>query len=443
MADSEMKGLFGRLEVSLNSILENMGTQIDFQEITASASQKLQSKLPDVFGSSSPGPSTGSQEENKGGSGWIRSFLGKLGQTLSSALPFKPISFGGAKEQEKAPQQDKKETEKTSSPLENNLRSILEKLGSSQVSGKGSVQGETKGDAPTEQFSKMLGAFTGAMSKKQEAIDKKFEGLANFAKSDLAKNMGLSKMAEGALLEGKARAGDPVAMATIQRRKKEDVETREKEKHKSVQDSFKAGVGEFKQVFESARATTAAGHALAGVSQFLKHVTPVGSAFAAIGAASFQLVDRIRVWGDRLHSINMQFAEFSGAMASVQARQEVSDIQYSQRQGNMRAATADRLARERNSLRQETEDVESAWGNFTNTVATGFARSIRIANFTARALSGFGGILGAAQQATDASAAEQRTWGAAADAYSREDRDWVERFRAPARFNQNLPATRN
>lgn len=81
--------------------------------------------------------------------------------------------------------------------------------------------------------------------------------------------------------------------------------------------------------------------------------------------------DRLKMWSEQLHYANMRFAEFSGAMAAVQAEQEVRDIQLSVERGQRRAASARYLAEGKSTLERSTAPYEDFAANIRNT-AGGF-----------------------------------------------------------------------
>jgi hypothetical protein len=70
-------------------------------------------------------------------------------------------------------------------------------------------------------------------------------------------------------------------------------------------------------------------------------------------AVLLESVDRLQKWNWQLVQTNFQFAEFSGAMASVQAEQMVRDIEFSRERGEARAAHTQRLAEAASRLRGE------------------------------------------------------------------------------------------
>ena len=80
---------------------------------------------------------------------------------------------------------------------------------------------------------------------------------------------------------------------------------------------------------------------------------PVGiaaGAAAKLGGALLKVGIDVTQWGEQLHETNMQFAQFSGAMAGVQARQMVRDINLSRIRGERRAEGAEALAEQRHSV---------------------------------------------------------------------------------------------
>ncbi len=82
---------------------------------------------------------------------------------------------------------------------------------------------------------------------------------------------------------------------------------------------------------------------------------------AKLGEVLTGAIDKLRIWGDKLHEGNMRFAEFSAAMTSVQVGQEVRDIEYSRERGEVRAHHAERLAEEKSRFRETFKHDEDAW----------------------------------------------------------------------------------
>ena len=95
-------------------------------------------------------------------------------------------------------------------------------------------------------------------------------------------------------------------------------------------------------------------------------VGQVGEAFLKLGSTVLESIDRMQKWSNQLHEANMQFAEFSGAMATVQAEQMVRDIELSQKRGDRRAESAEYLAESKSQLDRRAAKVEDFVGNINN-----------------------------------------------------------------------------
>jgi len=95
---------------------------------------------------------------------------------------------------------------------------------------------------------------------------------------------------------------------------------------------------------QGSSALTTAGLALAFINP------AVGLAIAGIGTlgtVAFGSVEMLRSWSRELHNANLQFAEFSGAMARVEVEQFQREAQESRRRGDRRAGSARVLAEAR------------------------------------------------------------------------------------------------
>lgn len=108
----------------------------------------------------------------------------------------------------------------------------------------------------------------------------------------------------------------------------------------------------------------ALGNLLGGVPLFGKPI----EAATKFSDVLFKSVDKVQEWTQQLHDANMQFAEFSGAMAGVQARQEVREIELSRERGNRRAKSAEYLAEGKNQLDRSVAPIGDLVGNATNYV---------------------------------------------------------------------------
>lgn len=137
-------------------------------------------------------------------------------------------------------------------------------------------------------------------------------------------------------LRARAEQGDPLAISELSRGRGEQ---------------FGGVGGELGGAATSTRFGEFGGHvmgAVAGAATILGQ--PEVAIVAEFGKAVAQSIDRLRDWGKSLHDANMQFAEFSGAMAGVQARQEVRDIELGVERGERRAPAAEFLAERRTHL---------------------------------------------------------------------------------------------
>ncbi len=131
---------------------------------------------------------------------------------------------------------------------------------------------------------------------------------------------------------------------------------------------------------------TSFGSMIGGVGKLAGAMPVVGGPIAGVaklGEVAFKSVDKLQQWTESLHQANMQFAEFSGAMASVQAKQTVRDIGYSQRRGSARAESADYLAEGMSDLRDAVApvgdlvaDVKNYVGGFLSKSLTGILGGI-------------------------------------------------------------------
>lgn len=77
-------------------------------------------------------------------------------------------------------------------------------------------------------------------------------------------------------------------------------------------------------------------------------------------------IDELRNWNKELHEANMKFAEFSGGMMGVSARQQVRDILLSHERGERRAATAEYQAAGKHMLEQNITPWEDLAANVQN-----------------------------------------------------------------------------
>ena len=116
---------------------------------------------------------------------------------------------------------------------------------------------------------------------------------------------------------------------------------------------------------DSAGAFTGLGEAFGKVSEMAEkipgpfgRVIEYGTKFAEVLVKS---IDALKNWSEDLHKFNMMFAEFSGGMAAVAAKQEVRDILLSLERGNRLAGSAEFLAEGKSELAQKTAPLEDAF----------------------------------------------------------------------------------
>lgn len=99
-------------------------------------------------------------------------------------------------------------------------------------------------------------------------------------------------------------------------------------------------------------------------SHLAKSSEVVTGMFGKLAARGFESIEKLRKWNEELHESNMQFAEWSGAMAAVQARQEVRDILLSKQRGDNRAESAEALAKSKHDLNETLAPSEDMWAKF-------------------------------------------------------------------------------
>lgn len=114
---------------------------------------------------------------------------------------------------------------------------------------------------------------------------------------------------------------------------------------------------------------------LAAIGAASAHFLKAGAGKTMGGAASYvvgppvlfaKLAGRLQDFSDHLHSANMRFAEFSGAMAGVQAAQEIREIRMSQERGDQLAPSAGYLAENKSALDNSLGKIETSFGVFKN-----------------------------------------------------------------------------
>jgi hypothetical protein len=126
---------------------------------------------------------------------------------------------------------------------------------------------------------------------------------------------------------------------------------------------------EFSSVLGARTPTAAFGHAARGAGAVLGDM-PGSAVMTKLPAVLVESIDKLRDWNNSLHQANIQFADFSASMASVEAEQQARDIQLKRQQGDNRASSARDLAEAKSKLDRQLAPVEDAWAKLQNTLAT-------------------------------------------------------------------------
>jgi hypothetical protein len=189
-------------------------------------------------------------------------------------------------------------------------------------------------------------AYKAARTAHQEASGR-FEGLNDPSKRAAMRIDQLKKFApQGSSAEAGLGIAEDVASGNIGGAVKKAVE--------EVKGRFKA-VG---RAFESERGEDIVGNLsrAMGLDMFTKPLTDAAA--------------KLRELSDAAHNANMKFAEFSGSMATVQARQYARDVEYGMRRGEARAGRAEELEKARSRYREAWAPMEDAWANLKNEFLT-------------------------------------------------------------------------
>ncbi len=121
------------------------------------------------------------------------------------------------------------------------------------------------------------------------------------------------------------------------------------------------------------KALGGAGEMLGGMGGAAEALGAVLGPVGAFGAALVGGVEKLQEWGKSLHDANMQFAQFSGSMAQVQANQDLRDQMLNMRKGEARAASAEHLSQGMNSLNQALAPIENGIANLGNKIVGNLA----------------------------------------------------------------------
>lgn len=138
--------------------------------------------------------------------------------------------------------------------------------------------------------------------------------------------------------------------------------------------SIGQGLGQVKEAAMNVPFTPGAesgqvGDIMGGLGKLASAIPIIGKpieAMGKLGEVTFGAVGKLQDWTKSLHDANMQFAEFSGSMAAVQAAQEARDIQLSHERGERRAKSAEYLAEGKSNLSENLAPIKDLVGNVTN-----------------------------------------------------------------------------
>ena len=112
-----------------------------------------------------------------------------------------------------------------------------------------------------------------------------------------------------------------------------------------------------------------------GLEKVAGGVFPQFQVFGTMTKVAGESVEALRKWNTSLFEANRKFAEFSGAMAAVSARQEVRDLLLARERGERRGDFAEQQA----STKHELEKSLSPWEDTFADLQAGYASQINLA----------------------------------------------------------------
>lgn len=245
-----------------------------------------------------------------------------------------------------------------SSPILTNLSNVLGSIASKMTQQLPTGQ-QGPPAPPSSGFGKFLfnALTTGNLQQKTAA----FSGIFKAAGlSGIGNTLGTATKIAGAV------AGDPASILALA-----------KETITSIKDASVHMQNAGKHVaasFTTQRAERLGSNAFGAMQELGKMFGPLGIANQALGAFGklvFDSIEKLRNWNENLYKANVQFAEFSGAMAGVQARQDVRQLLLDKERGDRRAETAELQAREKHGFNQRLAPIEDGLANFQNIVSAG------------------------------------------------------------------------
>lgn len=142
--------------------------------------------------------------------------------------------------------------------------------------------------------------------------------------------------------------------------------------------SLQETAGRIGQAVESHSETQSIGNVLGAGAAAASAIPGAGMPVAAalkFGETLFSSIGKIREWSNNLHNANMEFAEMSGAMAKVQAEQEVRDLRLQKEKGDARAESARDLAEAKSRLDRSLAPLENGIANIKNKVVAGLSNA--------------------------------------------------------------------
>lgn len=211
---------------------------------------------------------------------------------------------------------------------------------------------ERMSDAPLR-YQEAEGEYRGTRAaRQQQSVGSAYRMVGRLASAFGMESFGQSmeNAANTASTTAKAAAGDPSARAQLAQQIVQQV----------GQGAQQAGAGVRRMA-----TTERAGESLAGFGQVLSGFgsatgSPVVGAVGKFAQVVGESVEKLRRWNDQLIEGHFRFAEFSGAMAQVQAESEARNIQLAQERGERRAPAARRLAEERDRFERNMAPLEDA-----------------------------------------------------------------------------------
>lgn len=231
------------------------------------------------------------------------------------------------------------------------LNQIQQKLGGAQYHG---------GQAGKGSLAELLGLSNDPNATKADKLSMLSGTLQTLGFANLGKGVGYKSLAES------AKGGNSEAMLAVV---------------KESLDAIRYGASGLGQAgsraLHSQTQTDFVGAAASGVTAMGSTATMLGApqlglpiaALGKLAEVTFGAVGKIRQFSEELYNTNIRFGEFSAAMAGVQARKEIRDIQYGIKQGNRLAPSTERLAEATAEYNRITSAGDARLGELKNDAA--------------------------------------------------------------------------